>query len=120
MEIGGVAVEEGKIGPGGVARGEMVKRSTRGAQIVEWIRAVKRNLAGIGPHVREKNERRGMSDGSGFEGRTGGNQAVGAFEIDAITECHAIQRVHFPRKDRSNGYCPGHNHWVPRACYWEC
>ena len=31
---------------------------------------------------------------SGLEGRTGGNHAVGAFEIDAITKSHAVQRVH--------------------------
>jgi hypothetical protein len=39
----------------------------------------------------------------GLEGGTGGNQAVGAFEIDAITEGHAIQRVHFAGRKRAVG-----------------
>ena len=39
----------------------------------------------------------------GLEGRTGGDQAVGAFEIDAITEGHAIERVHFCGQEGGGG-----------------
>src|ERR1700722_2765172 len=44
-----------------------------------------------------------MQYSRGLEWRTRGNQTVGAFEIDAITECHAIQRIHFCRQKSSGG-----------------
>ena len=103
FEISGVAIEKCEVRSGGVARREMVERAARGAQIVEGIRAVKRRFAGIGPHVGEKDECRRMQYRRGLEWRTGGNQAVGAFEIDAITKCHAIQRVHFRGKESGGG-----------------
>src|SRR5580700_2300477 len=40
-----------------------------------------------------------MAYGSGLEGRTGWNKTVGAFEVDAITEGHAVQRIDFVGKE---------------------
>jgi hypothetical protein len=38
-----------------------------------------------------------------LKGELAGTKTVGAFEIDAITECHAIQRVHFCGKKTGGG-----------------
>ncbi len=48
--MGGVAIEEGEIGSGIVARREMIERAARAAEIIERIGPVKGCFSGIGPH----------------------------------------------------------------------
>ena len=94
-----MAINKGQVRPGGMARGKMVEGSARRPEVVQGIRAIKRDFTRVGPHIREKNKGRRMYDRGGLEHRADGDRAVGAFEINAITEGHAVQWIHFRRQE---------------------
>src|ERR1700722_9531622 len=73
----------------------MVEGTARCAQIIKGIRAVKWDFAGISAVIREKNKRRCFQHLGGRKRNTRWSRAIGALEINAITETYAAQGVHF-------------------------